>query len=1127
MPTGSRLAIASLLVLVAASSALLLSTDDAGAADIEHTSDWVISGGTVQVTGKSIDVHGNVSVRGDGVLKLVNCTLDVICASNGQYSLEVLSGGRLEAYDTVIHGSDARFSIRLNDDATLEGCSISHFHGSYSSTRGIVIGGGTTTMVDTNISDGNYHGLYVQSDLLMDNVTISDIESSNIYVYNWGSGGDYALSISNSRIVGKRGVSNWRAGILLYAFSSGDRVDLSVTDTKFSDCYRGVYVSTTGQGHSTVERCTFVDCVQGISMSSQTASGTHVFRDNDISAPSLSNAVGVTVTIRSSFAPVLENNVLSELHTGYVINGRWGGSASGSIGNLTGSDCTRGLVADFSIDLTVHNSSFARMGSSLECFVARNSSTITIIDTEHPWGSGTVEHANSWIRAYIDLEVRGAKWRDGGPIGEGFLMLENVTQYEVARFNLSDLRSQDVTGWEVTDTDRRTSLYLYPALYIEGHGFRGDRIDIREYDPSILELVDDYSPQVTVGEPGEDSGHPTDTVVCRGTYDELGSGLDMMSYSLDGGDLAPLTSWSDGAWNLPLASLADGEHSLSVRATDGVGNVGDTVTVSFLVDTVVPEIELEDYDHLVNTTSIVITGTTEALVTMTVGTTPVEVASDGNFTLHLELEEGGNTFDLMVVDRAGHSEEAQVHVVRDTVDPDLTVLSPEEDLWTNARWVNVEGTAEADVALEVNGMSVTVVNGSFKRRLDLVEGEFAIRVAATDAAGNSVEKVRSINVDWTAPVLELVEPQEPEVYVRESSIYISGDVDDPSIDHVTVNNETVPLTSGRFVKQFTVLEGTSEFVIAVEDAAGNGVSSKVVVIRDLTPPSYESELNALGGELVYVDGDLFCTAPTVEVHLTIDEVSVMTLAGDVPLAQGTEVRHRFDLSEGVNDIDIYIRDEAGNQAQTYSRRVFVDTTAPDITVQSPPAGFRTKEDTVTIGERALRRRVPSHSGPGGGPERVHPGGGGWHGQLEHHLALGPPGRRRGAGGDEHHGRHRDRLRPGTGGGRHTDVRVHPRPRPGRRPRAGAPRGTQAPGAKGALPRPPRPRGGPRRGGRGRGGRLGGILSCAAFLNGRPLRADQVRAWSPSQECWREPSTTRRSPSAAGSTGPGPQGHWPS
>ena len=953
MPPGdsvlpiSRLAIAFLLFIVVAAF-LLLSTEGTEAADMEFTDDWVISGGTVEVTDKTIDVHGNVTVGNGGVLKLVNCTLDIIAASNGQFRLQVMTGGRLEAYDSILYGSDARIQVLFHDDVLMDGCQISHIHGGGTSARGLTVDGGTTSFKDTTISDSNYHGIYAQSDLNLDNVTISSVLYSNIYVYNYGAPGDYTVSIHNSEIVGTGGSSTLKAGITLYAFSSGDRVDVTVTDTVFRNCNRGIYIYTSGQGNAVVDGCDFIDCRQGLTMSYGTSSGAFAFRDNTFDAHGAAGSIGMTVTYRTDWGPVMENNVVENLDTGYIINGRWGASQTVSLGNLTVSDCDRGLVSEYNIQLTVHNSSFTRIGSSLECFVARNSSTITIIDTDHPWGSGSVEHANSWIKAYIDLEVRGAKWKDGGPIGEGFLVLENVTQYEVARYNLSDIQSQDIAGWEVTRTDRRTSLYLYPALYMDGHGFRGDRLDLRTYTPSIVELVDDYLPTITIAIPEADAGFPSDTVLAKGGYDELGSGLDMVEYSLDGGEFTPLTSWSDGNWDLPLTKLADGEHTLALVPTDGVGNVGETVSVTFLVDTLVPIIELDPYDHLVNTTTTVVSGSTEVHASMTVDGVPVVVAEDGTYTMTLDLTEGMNTFDLAVVDRAGNTVMEQVTYVRDTIAPDLTVTSPEDDLWTNARWTNVEGIAEGDSDLLVNGEPVEMVNGTFRKRVDLEEMDYVIRVTATDAAGNTAQSVRTLHVDWTAPSLEIVQPEEPEVYVRESSIYISGDVDDPTIDSVLINGQVVDLVSGRFVRQFTVLEGTTEFSITVTDAAMNGNSAKVVVIRDLTPPTYTSEMTALGGDLVYVDGDLYCTAPAVEVHLTLDEVSTISLGGGTELSTGTEVRHRFDLEEGINALDIYIADAAGNQAQTYSVRVFVDTTAPTISIQSPQPGTRTKEDTATI-----------------------------------------------------------------------------------------------------------------------------------------------------------------------------------
>ncbi|UCC93505.1 MAG: hypothetical protein JSW25_02230, partial [Thermoplasmata archaeon] len=569
MSPGTRLAFALFLFIIAA-AVLIATGEGTEAADIEHTSDWVISGETIILTDKTIDVVGNVTIQAGGVLELYNCTLDIQCVVSGQFRLEVMASGRLEAYDSTIQATGSRMDVLFHDDVLIEGCTIDHVRGGSTSVRGITIDGGTASFKDTWINDSNYHGLYVLAGLNLDNVTITNITYAHVYLYNWGASAPYSVSISNSEFVGDGSASSWRAGVMLYTFQSGEDVDVTIADTTFRECYRGVYISTTGKGSADVQRCTFIDCRQGISMSWSTSSGTHVFKDNTVTADGTAGTVGLILTYRTNWGPVVEDNVVRDVYTGYIVNGRWNTPQTVSIGNLSVSDCTQGLISEQDIQLTVHNSSFTRIASSLECFVARNDSTITIIDTDHPWGSGTVESASSWIKAYTDVEIRGAKWKDGASIGQGFLVLENTTQFEVARFNLSDLRSQDVAGWEVTSTDRRTSLYLYPALYDGGHGFRGERIDMRTYTPSVVELVDDVAPSVVIDEPRNDEGFATDSVVARGTYSELGSGVDMVQYSLDGGDFLPLMTWSDDKWTMPMSFLVDGEHTLALRALDKV-----------------------------------------------------------------------------------------------------------------------------------------------------------------------------------------------------------------------------------------------------------------------------------------------------------------------------------------------------------------------------------------------------------------------------------------------------------------------------------------------------------------------------------------------------------------------------
>ncbi|MCK4970351.1 MAG: hypothetical protein KAS77_07485, partial [Thermoplasmata archaeon] len=330
---------------------------------------------------------------------------------------------------------------------------------------------------------------------------------------------------------------------------------------------------------------------------------------------------------------------------------------------------------------------------------------------------------------------------------DGFLVLENTTRVEVARFNLSYLRAQDVAGWEVDSTGRRTSTYLYPALYLDGHGFRGDRIDIWNPVPQRVELVDDYVPAINLIAPLPGAGFSSPTVVANGRYDELGSGVDMIEYSLNGANYTPLTSWNEGWWTLPLANMDDGEHSLDLRVRDRVGNVGEIVSVSFIVDTVVPFIDLDPVGELVNTATITISGRTEMFATLDVNGQVLHVEEDGTFMDELALDEGGNTILVSVVDRAGNTNSITLTLTLDTIAPQLLITSPEGGIWTNSRTVYVEGTTESDAELLVLDSIVTVIEGTFRKTVDLEAGTFIIIVNATDPAGNSAQAEIVLKVD--------------------------------------------------------------------------------------------------------------------------------------------------------------------------------------------------------------------------------------------------------------------------------------------------------------------------------------------------------------------------------------------
>ena len=66
--------------------------------------------------------------------------------------------------------------------------------------------------------------------------------------------------------------------------------------------------------------------------------------------------------------------------------------------------------------------------------------------------------------------------------------------------------------------------------------------------------------------------------------DGTGSGVDFVELQIDGG------TWSTITTNTHTITLSEGNHSISLRATDRVGNVGNTISETVRVDTSMPEL---------------------------------------------------------------------------------------------------------------------------------------------------------------------------------------------------------------------------------------------------------------------------------------------------------------------------------------------------------------------------------------------------------------------------------------------------------------------------------------------------------------------------------------------------------
>ncbi len=85
-----------------------------------------------------------------------------------------------------------------------------------------------------------------------------------------------------------------------------------------------------------------------------------------------------------------------------------------------------------------------------------------------------------------------------------------------------------------------------------------------------------------------DTWQSTSSITLSGILDAAndgsGSGVDFVELQVDGGGWTSLTT------NTHTIALSEGNHSVSLRATDRVGNIGNTISATIRVDTSVPEL---------------------------------------------------------------------------------------------------------------------------------------------------------------------------------------------------------------------------------------------------------------------------------------------------------------------------------------------------------------------------------------------------------------------------------------------------------------------------------------------------------------------------------------------------------
>jgi hypothetical protein len=182
------------------------------------------------------------------------------------------------------------------------------------------------------------------------------------------------------------------------------------------------------------------------------------------------------------------------------------------------------------------------------------------------------------------------------------------------------------------------------------------------------------------------------------------------------------------------------------------------------------------------------------------------------------------------------------NAIIDVTAPTLVVSTLADGSITNNFTLNVSGTVSdvsGVVGLAINNAAVPVNNGNFSYAVMLREGGNSITTIATDTLGNITTDSRTINLDTSAPVLNISVPADNSK-TAQALINISGTVSETSVVTVTVNMgapQNASVLGNTYSASVNLASGFNTISFMATDQAGNTSSTVRTVIYDNTKPS--------------------------------------------------------------------------------------------------------------------------------------------------------------------------------------------------------------------------------------------------------------------------------------------------
>ncbi|WP_082282730.1 Ig-like domain-containing protein [Myxococcus hansupus] len=431
-----------------------------------------------------------------------------------------------------------------------------------------------------------------------------------------------------------------------------------------------------------------------------------------------------------------------------------------------------------------------------------------------------------------------------------------------------------------------------------------------------------------------------------------------------------------------FTGLADGEHTLAVRARDAVGNVdASPATYTWTIDTTAPNTSIvSGPPALTNSDGATFTfSASESGVTYECSLDGATYAACTNPVTFTGLADGSHTLTVRAVDAAGNVDPTPAtHTWTVDTTPPSTSITTSPAAITNATSATFGFASDSspvtyECSLDGAAFAACANPVTFS---SLGQGSHTLAVRAVDAAGNvdPTPATHTWTVDTAAPDAPVITAPANGVSVPTQQPVISGTAEPGTVVTVTVDGNVLgsaPVDANgdwTFTPPAPLDQGSHTVTVTSTDAAGNvsDPSAPTTFTVDTVAPD-APEITAPG------DGTTLATAtpvfegtsePYAQVTVTVDGevIGTVTANGDGLWS----ITAPDALDEGPHTVEATATDAAGNTSEATSHDFVIDLSTPETYIDSGPAAF-TRDTSASFVLRTENGGVAFECSLDGGP----------------------------------------------------------------------------------------------------------------------------------------------------------------